>query len=152
MSNSNLPSSNSHIMQSKPRLASQLLHLKPRPVHKCSRSIRPISIPRPLPSQTLLELAIEHLDNVLADNGKEFPAVEVAACGDVEALRCRVRGDDEVCTSQSGSILLYLLDRRRTASGCEGVPAYTIFVHLPVRALLAVEDVVCVVDVLFQSL
>lgn len=58
--------------------------------------IWPLAIPGPLLGQLGGEVALEHLDDVVAEDGEELPAVEGAACCDEESLCGGVWRDDEV--------------------------------------------------------
>lgn len=66
------------------------------------RRVRPLAVPSPLLHQLRRQRALEHLDDVLAEDGEELEAVEVAARRDVEAARGRVGGDDEVGAGREG--------------------------------------------------
>ena len=46
--------------------------------------------------------AVEHLEHILANDGKELEAVEGAAGGEIEPLGRRVGGDDEVAARGEG--------------------------------------------------
>ena len=73
----------------------QVLHFEPRPICEQCR-IRPFTIPSPLLLQLWRKRAFQHLDHVLSEHGEELPAVEVAACCDVETICTGVRRNDEV--------------------------------------------------------
>lgn len=73
----------------------QVAHLEARPVGVQAGS-RPLAVPSPLRLEIGGEVVLKHLDDVLAEDGEELEAVEVAAGGDIEALGCGVGGDNEV--------------------------------------------------------
>jgi hypothetical protein len=64
--------------------------------------IRPLPIPSPFVSELRRQPALHHVDNVLAQDGEELEAVEVAAGGDVQALCGGVGRDDEVGAGGEG--------------------------------------------------
>jgi len=79
----------------------QILHFPPRPI----RIILwpwPFAIPTPLLPQLVLQLALQHLRDILTQHGEEFVAVKGATCRDVEAFGAGVRRDDEVGCSGEG--------------------------------------------------
>ena len=64
--------------------------------------VGPFAIPRPLVHELGRETSFQHVDNVLAQYGEKFEAVEVTASRDVETLGCGVRRDDEVRAGGEG--------------------------------------------------
>lgn len=64
--------------------------------------IRPLPVPSPLVRELRRQPTLHHVDNVLAQDGEELEAVEVAARGDVQALGGGVGRDDEVGAGGEG--------------------------------------------------
>lgn len=67
----------------------KVVHLVSWVVRKQTR-VRPLAIPGPLVHELGRQTSFQHIDDVLAQNGEELEAVEVAASCDVEALGCGV--------------------------------------------------------------
>lgn len=82
-----------------PRLnINQIPHLRPR-IIRIEIWPWPLPIPAPLLTQLGVQLALEHLNDILPQHREELPPVEIATCRDVEPLRGGVWGDDEVAAS-----------------------------------------------------
>jgi hypothetical protein len=113
--------------------------------------VRPFAIPRPLVHKLGRQASFQHVDDVLAQHREEFEAVEVAAGSNVEALGGGVWRDDEVgaCGEGVPVIVVSTPDTLLFQKDCD-LPADTVLLHLEVRSVLAVEDVVCVGDVLLE--
>lgn len=64
--------------------------------------IRPLTVPGPLVCELRRQATLHHVDDVLAQDGEELEAVEIASRRDVEALGGGVRRDDEVGAGGEG--------------------------------------------------
>lgn len=62
-------------------LVQQVVHLPPGPVRVQARC-RSFTVPSPLLLEFRREFVFQHLDDIFAENGEEFVAVERPACCD----------------------------------------------------------------------
>lgn len=128
------------------------LHLHARPVG-VSRWIRTLAIPCPLGLQLRRQIALEHLHDILAQNGEELVAVERPASGEIKPFGSGMRGYDEIGACRERIPCEWLVSRAQCFNVVAlDLPADAILVQLPTFTGLSVEDMAGMPDIMLQLL